>query len=213
MKLEKRIAAAYLAKIYKTAGSQHFEEYVKIPDVKRAFEQAKKKAKAEYVQLDEEGDEIEQDATGSIYEKDGFEIRSDHAMTLAKAKAFAQKDVDRNDKWGPAFAVEVGTSKQEVYEPNLYPMSFPARTKEEAAKRAIANLEATWAFKGTVVIKDLVVEPAGKPGQPDALTMRSKPGDPPNLPRFIVTVSCSILVKQRKTVKTVGWLFYGWAPV
>lgn len=86
----------------KQAGATDFYVFIKNKDPKRAFQEA----------VDDARYESGHDGySGTISEKDSFTIRQRNPMSLSAAKAFANKDIDRNDKWGPAFAVPVGEAK------------------------------------------------------------------------------------------------------
>ena len=46
--------------------------------------------------------------TGTIVEKPGYQLRNGgKPMTGAEAEAFASKDEEENEKWGPAFALAI----------------------------------------------------------------------------------------------------------
>lgn len=86
----------------KQAGATDFYVFVKNKNPKRAFQEAVDDARYE---------SGHGGYSGSIAEKDGFTIRKRDPMSMSAARAFANKDIDRNDKWGPAFAVPVGEAK------------------------------------------------------------------------------------------------------
>jgi len=105
--LAKRIASAYLAKtgqIRKTAGAVDFEVYIPVSDAKKAFLRAKDEVVGSRW---DEDDEEDGGYTGTILEKDSFQVRAKTPVPLAKALAFARRDFSKNDKWDPAFAVPV----------------------------------------------------------------------------------------------------------
>jgi hypothetical protein len=86
----------------KQAGSASFEVFIKNKDPKRAFQQAVDDARYE---------SGHGGYSGTISEKDSFTIRQRDPMSMSAARTFAHKDIDRNDKWGPAFAIPVGEAK------------------------------------------------------------------------------------------------------
>ena len=45
--------------------------------------------------------------TGTLAEKYDVELRSKTTMTYNEASEFISRDIEENDKWGPAFAVRV----------------------------------------------------------------------------------------------------------
>jgi hypothetical protein len=88
---------------YKRAGGSSFEEYVQNPDVKAAWRQAIDDA------IHEHG---HGSYSGTIKEKNEYEIRRRDPMTKEEAYEFMSKDMENNDKWGPAFAIPIGESSQ-----------------------------------------------------------------------------------------------------
>lgn len=75
--------------------------------------------------------------TGTIAEKDGFKIVSD-PVTQQKANEIADDKIDRNDKWGPAFAIPiVGASKPKVVKINKTVFATKPRNAVEALKEEL----------------------------------------------------------------------------
>lgn len=88
--------------LLKTAGGEFFEDWVPNTNVQKAFEEAVEEARYEYGN---------RGYTGTISEKDGYKIRSRTPMNEQAAREFIKKDGDKNDKWGPAFAIPYTESK------------------------------------------------------------------------------------------------------
>tara|TARA_Y100000310_G_C20687215_1_gene819840 strand:+ start:1283 stop:3055 length:1773 start_codon:yes stop_codon:yes gene_type:complete len=83
----------------KTAGGTDFWEWGRGSDPRKAFSDLQDRARYEHGHGG---------YSGSIAEKDGYKIRSREKMSTKEAEAFANEDIDNNDKWGPAFAVPSG---------------------------------------------------------------------------------------------------------
>jgi len=83
----------------KIAGGTDFWEWGAGSDPRKIFSDLQDDAKHEYGHGG---------YSGSIAEKDGYKIRSREKMSTKEAEAFANEDMDNNDKWGPAFAVPSG---------------------------------------------------------------------------------------------------------
>lgn len=96
------LAHRVLARFQRTAGANDFEDFIAHPDVHAAFKRAVQEARHE---------SGHGGYTGTIAEKSNFEIRRREPMSFNAARDFANKDVEHNDKWGPAFAVPVAESK------------------------------------------------------------------------------------------------------
>lgn len=45
--------------------------------------------------------------TGTIAEKPGFKVIRQTAMTRKEAQVVAEAEMDKNEKWGPAFAIPI----------------------------------------------------------------------------------------------------------
>jgi hypothetical protein len=98
MGLAERIAVRF-----KQAGASGFFDYIQNPDVKAAFREAVDDARHEHGHGG---------YSGTIAEKDGYEIRRREPMSREQASEFADQDQGKNDTWGPAFAVPVAESKR-----------------------------------------------------------------------------------------------------
>lgn len=83
----------------KTAGGTDFWDWGQGSDPRKVFSELRERARHEYGHGG---------YSGSIAEKDGFKIRSREKMSTKEAEAFANRDIDNNDKWGPAFAIPSG---------------------------------------------------------------------------------------------------------
>jgi len=128
MSLAQRVASRHLMK--KTAGGTTFVDGSRQTDPHRAFAECVEEARYE---------NGNRGYTGTIAEKDGFKIRSRTLMTRAQANDFIDKDMDNNDKWGPAFAIQIAESK--VVGKKEYAVKVQARSWNEAqakGKEAIA---------------------------------------------------------------------------
>lgn len=95
-----RIAAAWMKK---QAGAVNFDSYVEEPDIKRAWQQARDDALFEV-----ENGEGEYDGySGTILEKNSYEIRRRDTLSRQDAFKFVDQDGESNPKWGPAYAIPV----------------------------------------------------------------------------------------------------------
>ena len=151
--------------------------YVPISDVKKAFREAVSEAKYE---------RGHGGYTGTIAEKSDYKVRSHNSMTKQQAFAFADSDIDHNQKWGPAFAVPVSES-QVLKEESL---TIEVEAKDEANARRIGALR----IKATGRIypnADVSVEVTK--------VQRTDSG------KFTVTGTR----KQTQPLQIVGWVFYG----
>ena len=83
----------------KTAGGTDFWDWGQGSDPRKVFSDLQARAQHEYGHGG---------YSGSIAEKDGYKIRSREKMNTKEAEAFANRDIDNNDKWGPAFAIPSG---------------------------------------------------------------------------------------------------------
>ena len=88
--------------LLKFAGGQDFVNFVEVPDVARAFKEVVTNARYEHGHGG---------YSGTIAEKGSYRIRQDAPMGRVEAYRFVDKDINNNDKWGPAFAVPVGETK------------------------------------------------------------------------------------------------------
>jgi hypothetical protein len=135
-----KVAARYLA-----AGGSDFSDYVAGKDARAAFRQAQEDARHE---------SGHGGYSGTIAEKNGFTMRSSTPMTQSQAQDFISKDLGRNDKWGPAFAVPIAEEK--VVGEAEYTVTVKAKNQDEATslgKAAIA--EKGRAKAGTTVVVDI----------------------------------------------------------
>lgn len=119
--MARRVASRYTALkglgVMKVAGGTDFMNFVQGSDAKKCFREAQEDAAAahradwesDYDEDDDWGGEREYEAsyTGTIAEKDDFVFRSREPMSRADASKFAERDINHNDKWGPAFAIPV----------------------------------------------------------------------------------------------------------
>jgi len=96
--------------LVKTAGGVDFYDWGAGSDPRKIFNDLQAKAKNErFLYMDDDDDDDwDEGYSGTIAEKDGFRIRSREKMSKREAVKFADKDIDNNDKWGPAFAIPSG---------------------------------------------------------------------------------------------------------
>ena len=113
------------------AGGDSFQNFGKGTDPSRIFRE---------LQSDARYDRGSGGYSGTISEKDGFELRSRTPMSMRSAREFASKDMDHNDKWGPAFAVPVAESK--VKSEKEVTLKVNAPTQQDAWKLAEAEVQA-----------------------------------------------------------------------
>jgi hypothetical protein len=115
----------------KAAGADAFTVFVKGHDAHRAFKEAVDDAKHR---------RGHGGYSGTVGEKTSFKLRSSTSMTMAEADEFVSKDLDHNDKWGPAFALPIAESK--VKKEGTQILKVTARSHDDAidvAKRMIAD--------------------------------------------------------------------------
>lgn len=124
-----RVAFRHLTR--KQAGGCGFSVYVPVPDAQKAFREAVEDARHE---------RGHGGYSGTIAEKDGFTIRSRTPMSRSEANAFVARDEDRNDKWGPAYAVPVAASK--VIGEKQYTVKVKAKNRDEAVRLATEAIKA-----------------------------------------------------------------------
>lgn len=175
-----------LARTTRTAGATTFENLVWVSDAGTAFRNIREQERDTYGHR--EG------YPGTIAAKSSYTVRAKEPMTQAEARAFADKDVDRNDKWdSDAYAVPV--SRGTVLSTDKVTVTVTARDEREALRQAQMRIYATGRFppNADVVVSDLVAKKTAE-------TARTK--------TFEVTGTRKAVL----TGKTDGWLFYGWAP-
>lgn len=85
-------------------GACYFEVHAKGTELDKLFQEAREQALHDYGH---------RGYTGTIAEKDSVVLRKKRPMPKKEAKAFAEKDSDENDKWGPAFAVPLCKSEED----------------------------------------------------------------------------------------------------
>lgn len=175
-----------IARTTRTAGATTFENLVWIADVNSAFRHIRQE------QLDAYGHR--DGYPGTIAAKSKYNIRSRELMTEVQARAFADMDIDRNNKWGSeAFAVPV--TKSTVLSTDKVTVTVTARDEREALRQAKMQIYATGRFPpdADVVVSELVSK---------------KIAETPRTETFDVTGTRKVVLAG----KIDGWLFYGWAP-
>lgn len=117
-------AAERVLSRFKRAGGSDFENYVHDPNPHTAFKKVVEEARHE---------SGHGGYSGTIAEKSNFTIRRQSPMTRNEAQKFIESDIEKNDKWGPAFAVPIGEEAKE--KERKFKVKVPARD-EWAAKEA-----------------------------------------------------------------------------
>ena len=128
--------------------------------------------------------------SGTISEKHDYTIRSNTPMSRKDANAFANKDIDRNDKWGPAFAVPV--SEERVLKTEPVTVTVEAKNDADAIRQGTFRIKATGRVppKATILVENVKVK---------------KTGGGPRVSTYEVTGTR----KQAVLGEIKGWLFYG----
>ena len=186
----KMAAAARVAREHmKQAGGTTFENYAEGANSKQAFRDAIEEAGRESGYGGDGG------YAGNITAKasEGFTIRSETPMTMKDARAFADKDLENNDKWGPAFAVPV--SEPRLVKKETVTVTVEAKDEKEALRQGAMRIRAT----GHVPPKVTIQVPDAK------ATLKEKVS--PRVSTWTVTGTRSQVVLG----EIKGWLFYGWA--
>ncbi len=120
------LAARVLSR-FKRAGGSDFSVFVPGTDAKAAFREAVEDAQHE---------SGHGGYSGTIAEKSSFTIRRHEPMTREEAHAFSDQDIEKNDKWGPAFAIPIAESAKAAEK--KFKVKVPARdeysTREPAEK-------------------------------------------------------------------------------
>jgi hypothetical protein len=91
------LAAKVLSR-FKRAGGTDFSVFIQNPDAKAAFNRAVDDAQHE---------SGHGGYSGTIAEKSGFTIRKHEPMTMDEAHRFVDTDIEKNEKWGPAYAIPI----------------------------------------------------------------------------------------------------------
>lgn len=179
----KKASAKHVAQRFLTAGADEFGNFVRNPDVGRAFAEAREEAgfsrgRGGY--------------SGSIVEKSSYKVRKQEPMTIKEAQEFADKDVDSNDKWGPAYAVPVAEEK--VLKKEMVTVTVEAHDEADAKKRGVIKIKATGRIPpdATILVDVKKIE------------LKSQS---PRVKIFDVTGERRASI----TGKITGWYFYGFA--
>jgi len=116
-----------VSSIAKQAGGSDFEVYIPIPDVSKAFNTAVADAKYEHGHGG---------YTGSIAEKSGYgyKVITNTPISLSETNSIVRQYIDKNDKWGPAFAFPIADEK--IKGVKDYTLTVRARNQMEAQKEA-----------------------------------------------------------------------------
>lgn len=127
MSLADKVTARFLRK----AGGANFRVFIRNPDLKRAFRDAVDDARHE---------SGHGGYSGTIAEKHDVVARRREPMSREEAQRFIDEDIDKNDKWGPAFAVPIAeTTKGKE---KAVRVRVEAMSKMEAYQSALKKLEA-----------------------------------------------------------------------
>jgi hypothetical protein len=177
-------SADWVAHQYRTAGGQTFEDLVWIPDVKRAFREAVDEA--ERMWGHQEG------YSGHINMKHDYKVVEREPMTVQEAYDYADRYMDRTDKWGPAHAVPV--CRGEVVGKGKVTVTVRARSQRDAERKGRQMIEATGRIppRATPIVEDLKVKQLTRTG-------RVNDWEATGLRKVVILGT------------TDGWLFYGWA--
>lgn len=178
-----KTSAQRVAHTYLTAGGDSFYQMGTGADVAKAFRHAVTEARYEYGS---------RRYTGSLAEKQEYTIRSRDPRTKAEAYKFAQDDIERNNKWGPAFAIPV--TEEKVLQTEKVTVTVEARNEADALRQGRLRIKATGRVppKATILV-DGVTAKVVAPG---------------------ARVSTYEVTGTRKQVvlgDIKGWLFYGMA--
>ena len=182
----RRGAGGRTAGTTRTAGSSEFMDLVWNPNVRDAFREVRDEAIAE----SGHGGGY----PGTIAAKTGYRIRTNDVMSEKDARAYADKDVNNNDKWdNSAFAVPV--TRERVLATDKVTVTVTARDEKEALRQANMRIYATGRLppNGIVQVSELVPKKVSETARTVTLEVTGT--------RKIVTGGT-----------TDGWLFYGWAP-
>ena len=174
-----RVADAYFQN--RTAGGCDFSDFA----IGKSAEEAFRNAVAESRYEKGHGS-----YSGTIGEKSGFTTRSREPMTLAQAHAFADKDINNNDKWGPAFAVPV--TEERLLKEEKVTVMVEAKNDADAVRQGTFRIKATGRIppKASITVEKVVVK---------------KTGGGPRVSIYEVTANR----KQVILGEIKGWLFYG----
>ena len=177
---------ARLARTTRTAGATTFENLVWISDAGAAFRSVRQE------ELEEHGHR--EGYPGTIAAKSGYTVRARDPMTEAAAFAWANNDVNHNDKWDTD-ALAVPVSRGTVLSTDKVTVTVSARDEKEALRQAKLRIYATGRFPpdADVVVSEFVAKKVSE-------TARTK--------TFEVTGTRKAVMNG----KVDGWLFYGWAP-
>lgn len=112
---------------FKRAGGDSFSVFVPGQDPKAAFNEAVRDAQHEHGHGS---------YSGTISEKasQGFAIRRREPMTRDQAHEFTDADIEKNDKWGPAFAVPIAEAAKSAEK--KFKVKVPARDEWAAREPA-----------------------------------------------------------------------------
>lgn len=174
-----RVADAYFQN--RTAGGCDFTDFAPGKDAKEAFRNAVQESRYE---------RGHGSYSGTINEKHDFTIRSREPMTQAQAHAFVAKDLNNNDKWGPAFAVPV--TEERLLKEEKVTVTVEAKNDADAVRQGTLRIKATGRIppKASITVEKVVVK---------------KTGGGPRVSTYEVTANR----KQVVLGEIKGWLFYG----
>lgn len=122
------------------AGASDFVVYSAGKDAKAAFREAVADARHE---------SGHGGYSGTIAEKSSFILRSSTPMTRNQARAFIDKDIERNDKHDPAFAVPI--IDEQVVDQTEVTVTVSAKSHAEASKLAVEAITLSGG-KGAVTV-------------------------------------------------------------
>jgi hypothetical protein len=117
--------AARVLERFKKAGGTDFSVFVPGSDASKAFREAQDDASHEHGRGG---------YSGTIAEKNGYVLRRSAPMTREEAHHFSDKDIEQNDKWGPAFAVPISEAVKSTEK--KFSVKVPASSEHAAREPA-----------------------------------------------------------------------------
>jgi len=165
----------------RVAGGSDFTVYARGADARQAFRDAVEEDRHE---------NGNRGYSGTISQKSSFKYRKDNPMTKAEAHRFMDDDLEKNDKWGPAFAIPVCEERE--LGKDVVTVTVEAKNDADAQRVGGLRIKATGriAPKASVVVTDIKVK---------------KTGGTPRIGTYEVTG----LRKQVVKGEIDGWYFYG----
>jgi hypothetical protein len=130
MGLAEKVAARF-----RRAGGTDFSTFVQNPEPRAAFREAVEDARHE---------SGHGGYSGTIAEKSDFEVRRREPMTRDEARRFVDDDLEKNDKWGPAFAIPIAEAAKGAEK--KFKVKIPARDENSAREAANKIVQEKYVF-------------------------------------------------------------------